>query len=86
MSQIIYRGKHDIIRVGDPENETPSQAVGANIREIRADAGMSMRQLSALLGIKGTLLSDIENGHRPIEETQEVLTRMGKLLAGVLPE
>ncbi|WP_205881494.1 helix-turn-helix domain-containing protein [Leucobacter coleopterorum] len=54
--------------------------VGSNLRELRTQKGMSLRQLSAATGLSPTLLSQVERGIS--EPTLKTL----RALSGVLGE
>jgi len=67
---------HLLERQGTPKNRD-MQALGIEVAELRDDAGMSRRELSALSGLDSGFLALLEEGHAlPSEITEGVMARL----------
>ena len=67
---------HLLERKGTPKNRD-MQALGIEVAELRDEAGMSRRELSALSGLDSGFLALLEEGHAlPSEITEGVMARL----------
>ena len=55
---------HSIFRMGKDESKAAFRRIGANIRKIRHENGLSQEKLSAMVGIERGYLSQIESGKK----------------------
>lgn len=56
------------------------KTVGERIKELRLEAGISLRQLASLIGVSATFLSQIENNLIAGSPTEERLKDIAKVL------
>jgi transcriptional regulator with XRE-family HTH domain len=52
--------------------------VGDNIKKLRTEAGMSLKQLAKKLGVAENFINEVENGRKVVNE--EVINRISKIL------
>lgn len=69
--------------------EDAKRAIGANIRQLRNDAGkMSLRKLGIRADLSPTFISEIENGERAasIESLIRITQALGVKISAILPD